>query len=110
VTDEERKLLDSMARKLGELTERVAGMEIVLSEFTQSRGQPDLTTARLRIRSDLLKLKGTPSATSTASFSISNEAQPSFELIVSLGETEPMETFSMTHPCVALGRQQFSPL
>jgi len=62
VTDEELKLLDSIAHKLEELSERVAGMEIVLTELAQSHGQPELTTPRLRIRSDLLKMKGTPSA------------------------------------------------
>jgi hypothetical protein len=62
VTDEELKLLEGIIRRLEELTERVAGMEIVLGELVQTHGQPELTTARLRIRSDLLKMKGTPSA------------------------------------------------
>jgi hypothetical protein len=62
VTGDEIKLLDGLARKLEDLTERVAGMEIVLSEVAKSHGQPELTTARLRIRCDLLRMKGTPSA------------------------------------------------
>lgn len=62
MTGDEIKLLDGLARKLEDLTERVAGMEIVLGEVAKSHGQPELTAARLRIRCNLLKMKGTPSA------------------------------------------------
>lgn len=62
MTGDEIKLLDGLARKLEDLTERVAGMEIVLGEVAKAHGQPELTTARLRIRCNLLKMKGTPSA------------------------------------------------
>jgi hypothetical protein len=37
-------------------------MQIVLHELFRSRGQTDIALARLRIKADLLKLKGTPSA------------------------------------------------
>ena len=77
MTDEEIKLLDGFARKLEDLAERVAGMKIVLSEIAQSHGQPELTTARLRIRCDLLKMKGTPSAYLDA-FLVSLEMKASF--------------------------------
>lgn len=62
MTSEERELLNSMASKLEALTDRVAGMEIVLTELLQSHGKPELTAARLRIRADLLQMKGTPCA------------------------------------------------
>ena len=62
MTGDEIKLLEGLARKLEDLTERAAGMEIVLCDVAKSHGQPELTTARLRIRCNLLRMKGTPSA------------------------------------------------
>jgi hypothetical protein len=66
VTQDERELLETTARGLLTLQEdildRVKGMQIVLHELFRSRGQTDIALARLRIKADLLKLKGTPSA------------------------------------------------
>lgn len=65
VTQEERELLEKTARSLIKLQDdcddRVTGMEIVLRELVRSE-RPSLTLARLCIRADLLRLKGTPSA------------------------------------------------
>jgi hypothetical protein len=60
VTPEERELLETTARSLLKLEEQVAGMQIILCELLLSKEA--MALARLRIRSDLLKMKGTPSA------------------------------------------------
>jgi len=60
VTPEERELLETTARRLFKLEEQVAAMQIVLCELLVS-GE-EVALARLRIRADLLKMKGTPSA------------------------------------------------
>jgi hypothetical protein len=67
VTDEERQLLESTARSPLRLKEdmedRVAGIEATFLALFRAKGHTDIDLARLRIQADLLKLKGTPSAT-----------------------------------------------
>ena len=66
MTREERELLETTARGLlklqGDVLDRVNGMQIVLQELFRSRGQTDIALARLRIKADVLKLRGEPSA------------------------------------------------
>jgi hypothetical protein len=59
---EERDLLEATARSLLMLQDRVAGMEMVLKELVHANGTTEIALARLRIRADLLRLKGTPSS------------------------------------------------
>lgn len=66
MTEEERHLLETTARivlKLKEdIGERVAGIEAVLLALFLAHGRTDIALARLKVQTDLLKLKGTPSA------------------------------------------------
>jgi hypothetical protein len=66
VTDEERQLLETTARSLLKLkedtTDRMNGIETVLLALFHARGRTDVALALLKVRADLLKLKGTPSA------------------------------------------------
>jgi hypothetical protein len=62
VTREERDLLEATARFLLKLQEQVAGMQIVLRELFLFSGNREIALARLRIRADLLKMEGKPSA------------------------------------------------
>jgi hypothetical protein len=66
VTDEERQLLETTARSLLKLkedtTDRMSGIETVLLALFHARGRTDVALALLKVRADLLKLKGTPSA------------------------------------------------
>jgi hypothetical protein len=63
VTPEERELLETIARSLLKLQQdfagRVSGMDIVVHELARNR---DFALARLRVRADLLRMKGTPCA------------------------------------------------
>jgi hypothetical protein len=45
------------------MEDRVAGIEATLLALFRAKGHTDIDLARLRIQADLLKLKGTPSAT-----------------------------------------------
>jgi hypothetical protein len=45
------------------MKDRVAGIEAKLLALFRAKGHTDIDLARLRIQADLLKLKGTPSAT-----------------------------------------------
>lgn len=66
MTDEERQLLETTARSLLKLkedtTDRMNGIETVLLALFHARGRTDVALALLKVRADLLKLKGTPSA------------------------------------------------
>jgi hypothetical protein len=66
VTDEERQLLETTARSLlnlkEDITDRMNGIETVLLALFHARGRTDVALALLKVRADLLKLKGTPSA------------------------------------------------
>jgi hypothetical protein len=66
VTDEERQLLETTARSLlklkEDITDRMNGNETVLLALFHARGRTDVALALLKVRADLLKLKGTPSA------------------------------------------------
>jgi hypothetical protein len=66
VTDEERQLLETTAWSLLKLkedtTDRMNGIETVLLALFHARGRTDVALALLKVRADLLKLKGTPSA------------------------------------------------
>lgn len=62
MTREERDLLEATARCLLKLQEQVAGMQIVLRELFLFGGNKKIALARLRIRADLLKMEGKPSA------------------------------------------------
>jgi hypothetical protein len=63
MTREERELLETTARSLLKLqqdfADRINGMEIVLEELARGR---DLVLPRLRMKADLLRMKGTASA------------------------------------------------
>lgn len=63
MTPEERELLEITARSLLKLqhdfADRVSGMDIVVHELGRNR---DFALARLRVRADLLRMKGTPCA------------------------------------------------
>jgi hypothetical protein len=65
VTPEERQLLETTARSVLKLKEdildRVTGIEAVLHALFLSKGRTDIALARLRVRADLLAMKGTPS-------------------------------------------------
>jgi len=60
VTRDERELLATTARSLLQLEARVAGMEIIMRELLFS--EEKVALARLRIRADLLRMEGKPSA------------------------------------------------
>ena len=66
MTDEERQLLETAARSLlklkEDITDRMNGIETVLLAVFHARGRTDVALALLKVRADLLKLKGTPSA------------------------------------------------
>ena len=66
VTEEERQLLETTARTLlklkEDIAERVTGMEMVLLALFHARGRTDVALALMRVQSELLKRKGTPSA------------------------------------------------
>jgi hypothetical protein len=65
VTPEERQLLGTTARSVLKLKEdildRVNGIEAVLHALFLANGRTDIALARLRVMSDLLDMKGTPS-------------------------------------------------
>jgi hypothetical protein len=62
VTPEERELLETTARSLLKLqrdfADRISGMDVVLQEMARHR---DLLLPRLKVKADLLRMKGTPS-------------------------------------------------
>jgi hypothetical protein len=66
VNPEERQLLESTARSVLRLQEdiadRLTGIEVILRELFRSNERPELAIARLRLKADLLRLKGTPCA------------------------------------------------
>ena len=63
MTKEERDLLETTARRLLKLQEdfadRICGMDIVLQELAR---HGKLVGARLKLRAELLRMKGMPSA------------------------------------------------
>ena len=62
VTNDEKTLLETTARSLlklqQDISDRVEGMDIVLRELACSR---ELALPRLKLKADLLRMKGTPS-------------------------------------------------
>ena len=62
VTPEERELLETTARSLLKLqhdfADRISGMDILLQEMVRDR---DLLLPRLKLKADLLRMKGAPS-------------------------------------------------
>jgi len=62
VTNDEKTLLQTTARSLlkwqQDISDRVEGMDIVLRELACSR---ELALPRLKLKADLLRMKGTPS-------------------------------------------------
>ncbi len=68
VTPAERQLLERTARGVlalqEEILDRVNGMDLVLKELFRADGGLNVARARLRIRADLLRMEGKPSALS----------------------------------------------
>jgi hypothetical protein len=66
VNPDERQLLESTARSLlklqDDIADRLAGIEIILQELFRSDVDSKLALARLRVKADLLRLKGKPCA------------------------------------------------